>query len=360
MVVLVRRALIAMVAALSTVPMLSATVIIVVLNVSLCAQLTCLPQTQRRIRALEVGSLFCCVVQAVAGVLLFPSLDQSSQCVGSTYLDQLGAVCDSNSAYKSGVVAIVLAVFSANLLTSVAMCASHLRQNWTAARAVRAVHRALDLPYDEYDIHLSSMISGRHLSRLLGDPALIDSEEVRALYLRLERSLSGFVMFNHGKSGHYARDEYARTLNRLLAAFPGLLDWVLQADRALVARFAAFVEDYAAYAREHHRDAFGDIILAEYRPILLMWLATCESHHRKELCKLLLGIATASGMTYFLRPGEIRDHLLEEAKQYLAVWTDDDDDGHDEDEEGNDRLMTTAKMKATEAANAVPIIPVQS
>ena len=40
------------------------------------------------------------------------------------------------------------------------------------------------------------------------------------------------LMFNHAKSGHYAQDEYARTLGRLLANFPGLLDWIAQADRA--------------------------------------------------------------------------------------------------------------------------------
>ena len=140
---LARRAVIALAAALGTVPMVSVTVILLVLNVSLCAQLSYLPQIQRRIRLLEVGSLFCCMVQAVAGVLLFPSLDQSSQCVGSTYLDQIGAVCNSNSDYKSGVVIIVLFVFSANLFTSIAMFVSHLRQNWVTVRSIPAARAKL-------------------------------------------------------------------------------------------------------------------------------------------------------------------------------------------------------------------------
>ena len=338
---LLRRALIALAAALGTVPMVSASAILVVLNAALCAQLSCSPQAQRRIGLLEAGSLFCCVVQAVAGVLLFPSLDRSNECVGSTYLDRIGAVCDSNSQYKAGVVAIVLAVFAANLLTSLAMFLSHLRHNRAAAAAARGVHRALGLPFDAYDIHLSGMISGRHLARLLRDPRLAGSAEVRGLFARLDRSLSGFVLFNHGKSGHFARDEYARTLSRLLAAFPGLLDWALRADRAVVARLAAFVEDYAAYAREHHSEVFGEIIQADYRPSLLVWLATCEARHRRALCKLLLGVATASGMTYFLRPGEVREQLLADAGRYAPAWRDaggGGDGGGDGEGDGDEAL----------------------
>jgi hypothetical protein len=321
MVVLLRRALIALCSALATVPMVSASAIIFILNVFVCAQLFCLPQMQRRIRLLEVGSLFSCLIQAVAGVLLCPSLDMSSECVGSTYLDRIGSICDSNSAYKSGVTIIVLVIFSCNLLTSLALFALHLYKNWVVESSIKRIHSQFDIPYDRYDIHLSNIVDGRRLAGLLRDPSLRDSDEVKDLFRSLNVSLPGFIMFNHAKSGNFAQDEYARTLGRLLTNFPGLLDWIAQADRTLVARFAAFVEDYAAYAREHHDVAFGEIILADYRPSVLVWLATCDGRHREALCKLLLGMATANGMKYFLRPGKIRDILLEEAKSYMPVWT---------------------------------------
>ena len=130
----------------------------------------------REIRLLEVGSLFSCMIQAVAGVLFYPSLDTSNECVGSTYLNQatprwfrgggrrrralpppcfrrrsilsvcpkqasacgpsarnaapaekseagrqIGSVCDTNNAYKYAVTIIVLFVFSCNLAASLAL-----------------------------------------------------------------------------------------------------------------------------------------------------------------------------------------------------------------------------------------------
>ena len=59
------------------------------LSLFFAAQLVCSPHIAREIRLLEVGSLFSCMIQAVAGVLLYPSLDKSNECVGSTYLDQV-------------------------------------------------------------------------------------------------------------------------------------------------------------------------------------------------------------------------------------------------------------------------------
>jgi hypothetical protein len=52
---------------------------------------------------------------------------------------------------------------------------------------------------------------------------------VRERFARLNESVPYFVMFNHGLSGLYSQAEYAKTLNRLLESFPGLLDWVAQA-----------------------------------------------------------------------------------------------------------------------------------
>ena len=55
---------------------------------------------------------------------------------------------------------------------------------------------------------------------------------------------------------------------------------LLQADRKLVAGFAAFVKDYSAYAREHHNVTFGEIILTAHKADVLMWLMTCNDRHR--------------------------------------------------------------------------------
>jgi hypothetical protein len=53
---------------------------------------------------------------------------------------------------------------------------------------------------------------------------------VRERFVRLNESVPYFVMFNHGLSGFYSQAEYAKTLNRLLESFPGLLDWIAQAS----------------------------------------------------------------------------------------------------------------------------------
>jgi hypothetical protein len=52
-----------------------------------------------------------------------------------------------------------------------------------------------------------------------------------------------------------------------------------QADRGLVGGLQAFVEDYAAYAREHHNVTFGEIILTAHKADVLMWLMTCSDRH---------------------------------------------------------------------------------
>ncbi len=119
-----------------------------------------------------------------------------------------------------------------------------------------------------------------------------------------------FVMLHHHQSGLYAQGERARTLNGLLGACPGLLDWLArEPDRTRVAGLAAFVADYAAYAAEHHSVVFGDIVLTEHRADLLMWLATCARRDRAAFCRLMLGVASAGGMPCYLRPGEVRDEL---------------------------------------------------
>ena len=53
-------------------------------------------------------------------------------------------------------------------------------------------------------------------------------------------------------------------------------------------------------------------------PVLLALRLQCaggcgygSDRHRQAFCRLLLGVAAASGMTYFLRPGKIRDQLIE-------------------------------------------------
>jgi hypothetical protein len=172
MVVLLRRALICMCAAFVPVPMVSACLIIFILNLFLCAQLVCSPHVAREIRLLEVGSLFSCMIQAVAGVLLYPSLDKSNECVGSTYLDQLGSICDSNSQYKKAVTIVVLLVFSCNLIVSLLLFLRKLHLNRIADAALREIHRVFDLPFDKYDIHLSNVIDGTFLAALLKDDRL--------------------------------------------------------------------------------------------------------------------------------------------------------------------------------------------
>ncbi len=52
---------------------------------------------------------------------------------------------------------------------------------------------------------------------------------MRERFVRLNETVPYFVMFNHGLSGLYSQAEYAKTLNRLLESFPGLLDWIAQA-----------------------------------------------------------------------------------------------------------------------------------
>ena len=38
--------------------------------------------------------------------------------------------------------------------------------------ALRGVHRAFDIPYDKYDIHLTNIIDGIYLAALLKDNSL--------------------------------------------------------------------------------------------------------------------------------------------------------------------------------------------
>ena len=60
------------------------------------------------------------MAQAVAGILLYPSLDKSNECIGvSSSLRQPGSVaCDSSDQYKLGVTVLVLMAFFGNVATS--------------------------------------------------------------------------------------------------------------------------------------------------------------------------------------------------------------------------------------------------
>ena len=60
--------------------------------------------------------------------------------------------------------------------------------------------------------------------------------------------------------------------------------------------------------------------------LIIACSAACSAHyrmcrHRQAFCRLLLGVASASGMTYFLRPGKIRDQLIAVSHILTLSWS---------------------------------------
>eukprot|EP00961_Rhodomonas_salina_P172444 2325418-Rhodomonas_salina.1 len=139
-VVLLRKGLLAAILSAVSVPMVQAVLVLVLLNASMCAHLVHAPLIRPTAAALNNFGLFCTIVFAVFGMLFFPSLDKSVQCVGSGDLVKLhGAQCVVNDRVKLCVAVLLLSLLALAALASLSISLAEFRAKLAGERAAAAV-----------------------------------------------------------------------------------------------------------------------------------------------------------------------------------------------------------------------------
>lgn len=104
-----RRVLLGVVLITVSVPMIQAVLAILIINLALYAHLIYQPMVHPHAANLEVAGLLTSMFMAVCGMLFFPSLDKSVECVGSADLvSTIGEQCGRNETLKLRLAVVLL------------------------------------------------------------------------------------------------------------------------------------------------------------------------------------------------------------------------------------------------------------
>ena len=126
-----------------------------------------------------------------------------------------------------------------------------------------------------------------------------DSSDVRALlaFVALERRM-GPTVADDSSVGNYSRQHEARFFHELAQAMPGLLDYVIAADRARRLALSAVICDVLAF--DGHRRAAGArpiaslLIMPVDVPSVLHYSLTSSNHDMNSLRVVIDGMVDAS------------------------------------------------------------------
>ena len=123
LVYLARKLCISMILALVDVPMIQGALTVLLIYVCIIAHLSSQPFVEWRNNALETACLFCALAFVVCGIIFYPSLDSSVNCIGTNGLDNEFAELCSNSisikqSFSLALIFLIVATFVLTVLST--------------------------------------------------------------------------------------------------------------------------------------------------------------------------------------------------------------------------------------------------